>query len=59
MGITIKQLDVSNELDSIRSFMKEIIVYEMQYTGTGISSTDNKLKLIPFQEKYYSEYEYI
>ncbi|HKM03140.1 MAG TPA: GNAT family N-acetyltransferase [Lachnospiraceae bacterium] len=37
--------------------MKEIIVYEMQYIGKGILSTD--VKLIPFQENYYSEYERI
>lgn len=34
--------------------MKEIIAYEMQYTGKDNLSSD--VKLIPFQEKYYPEY---
>lgn len=37
--------------------MREIIAYEMQYYGKGIPITD--IKLIPFQGKYYSEYERI
>jgi len=37
--------------------MNEIIAYEMQYIGEEIPSTN--VNLIPFQEKYYSEYERI
>lgn len=37
--------------------MKEIIAYEMQFDGEKIQLTD--IELIPFQEKYYSEYELI
>ncbi len=37
--------------------MKEIIAYEMQYSGDDVISTD--IVLISFQEKYYSEYERI
>jgi ribosomal protein S18 acetylase RimI-like enzyme len=37
--------------------MNEIIAYEMQYIGKEIPSTN--VNLIPFQEKYYSEYERI
>jgi ribosomal protein S18 acetylase RimI-like enzyme len=37
--------------------MKEIIAYEMQFEGEDIQITD--IKLIPFQKKYYLEYEYI
>lgn len=37
--------------------MREILAYEMQYKGNGILFTD--VKLIPFQKKYYSEYESI
>jgi ribosomal protein S18 acetylase RimI-like enzyme len=37
--------------------MKEIIAYEMQFDGEVIKFAD--IELIPFQEKYYSEYELI
>ncbi len=37
--------------------MKEIIAYEMQYSGDDVIYTD--IVLISFQEKYYSEYKRI
>lgn len=37
--------------------MKEIIAYKLQFDNEEIQITD--IELIPFEEKYYSEYEYI
>lgn len=37
--------------------MNEIIAYEMQFNGEEIHFTD--IELIPFNDKYYSEYELI